>query len=94
MPVAWVKSYSVDGGPQGKAFTTTMGASTDMVSEGVRRMLVNACYWAAGLEAKISAELNVDIVGEFEPTMYRFSQRENCWNNPRRFKVIALLEAA
>ena len=82
MPVAWVKSYSVDGGPQGKAFTTTMGASTDMVSEGVRRMLVNACYWAIGLEAEISAELNVDIVGEFKPTMYGFRKGKTAGITP------------
>ncbi len=86
MPVAWVKSYSVDGGPSGKAFTTTMGASTDMVSEGVRRMLVNACYWAVGLEAEISAELNVDIVGEFEPTMFGFRKEKTAGITPEDLK--------
>jgi hypothetical protein len=86
MPVAWVKSYSVDGGPQGKAFTTTMGASTDMVSEGVRRMLVNACYWAVGLEAEISAELNVDIVGDFKPTMYGFRKGKTAGITPEDLK--------
>ena len=86
MPVAWVKSYSVDGGPQGKAFTTTMGASTDMVSEGVRRMLVNACYWAVGLEAEISADLDVDIVGEFKPTMYGFRKGKTAGITPEDLK--------
>ena len=36
-----------------------MGASTDLVSEGVRRMIVNACYWAVGLEDKISEDIDV-----------------------------------
>ncbi len=73
MPVAWTKSYSVEGGPKGRSFTTTMGAATDMTAEGTRRMLVNACYWAAGLEAKIPEKSKVDIVGSFEPTPFGFN---------------------
>ena len=73
MPVAWTKSYSIDGGPKGRSFTTTMGAATDLVAEGTRRMLVNACYWAAGLEEKIPAASNVDIVGTYEPTPFGFN---------------------
>jgi len=73
MPVAWVKSYSVEGGPKGRSFTTTMGAATDMTAEGTRRMLVNACYWAVGLEAKIPETSKVDIVGTFEPTPFGFN---------------------
>jgi len=52
MPVAWTKTYAIEGGPSGRVFTSTMGAATDLVSEGTRRLLVNACYWAAGLEKK------------------------------------------
>ena len=73
MPVAWTKSYAIDGGPKGRAFTTTMGAATDLAAEGTRRMLVNACYWAAGLEAKIPPESDVDVVGTFEPTPFGFN---------------------
>ena len=76
MPVAWVKSYSVDGGPSGRVFTTTMGASIDMESEGVRRLLVNACYWAAGLEESIGSRTEVAIVGKFKPTMYGFRKEK------------------
>ena len=46
MPVAWTKSYRIPGGEQGRVFATTMGASTDIVSDGVRRMIVNGVYWA------------------------------------------------
>ena len=70
MPVAWTKTYSVEGGPTGRAFTTTMGAATDLSAAGTRRMLVNACYWAIGMEDRIPAESNVDIVGTFEPTAF------------------------
>src|SRR5690606_38819928 len=67
MPIAWTKSYK-----GGRVFTTTMGAATDLASAGVRRMLVNAAYWAVGLEDQFRPDANVDPVGEFEPTPYGF----------------------
>ena len=67
MPIAWVKSYSPAAGKQARIFTTTMGAAQDLSSEGLRRLLVNACYWAVGLESKIPAQSNVDIVGTYDP---------------------------
>lgn len=71
LPVAWTKSYQVEGGKQGKAFTTTMGSSQDLESEGTRRMLVNAVYWAAGLEDKIPAKSVVDLVGPYKASPFR-----------------------
>jgi len=73
MPVAWTKTYSVGGGPAGRVFATTMGAATDLVAAGTRRLLVNGCYWAVGLEAQIPAAANVDLVGEFVPTAFGFN---------------------
>ena len=73
MPVAWTKTFSVAGGPAGRVFTTTMGAATDLLAAGTRRLLVNACYWAAGLEDRIIATSNVDLVGTFEPTPFGFN---------------------
>ena len=73
MPVAWVKSYAIEGGPKGRVFTTTMGAATDLVAPGSRRLLVNACYWAVGLEDRIPAASDVAIVGTFEPTAFGFN---------------------
>jgi len=72
MPVAWTKTYSVAKGKTGRAFTTTMGASQDLLNEGVRRLLVNATYWAVGLESKIPEKANVDLVGEYAPTPFGF----------------------
>jgi hypothetical protein len=54
-------------------FTTTMGAATDLGAEGTRRLLVNACYWAMGLENAIPATSCVDLVGPFEPTPFGFN---------------------
>jgi HEAT repeat protein len=74
MPVAWTKTYAVEGGPKGRVFTTTMGSSTDLASEGMRRLLVNGCYWATGLETAIPAKSVVEIVGTFEPTPFGFGK--------------------
>ena len=73
MPVAWTKSYQVPDGEKGRAFTTTMGSASDMVSEGTRRMLVHGVYWALEMEDQIPAEgAKADTVGEFKPTFYGF----------------------
>jgi type 1 glutamine amidotransferase len=72
MPVAWTKTYKGDGDKAGRVFTTTMGASQDLEFEGTRRMIVNACYWAVGLESKIPDKSDVEIVGTFKPTPFRF----------------------
>jgi len=68
MPIAWTQSYPAGSGKKGKSFTTTMGTSEDFLSEDLRRLVVNACYWAMGLEESIPAEGNVDYVGSFNPT--------------------------
>jgi type 1 glutamine amidotransferase len=72
MPVAWTKTYSAGAEKPGRVFTTTMGAATDLEREGTRRMLVNAAYWALGLEDKIAAKSNVDIVGDYKPSPFKF----------------------
>lgn len=73
MPVAWIKTFASPSGKTARVFTTTMGASQDLLSEGLRRMIVNACYWAMGLEDKIAAKSNVDLVGEYHPTRFGFN---------------------
>ncbi len=72
MPVAWIKSYTGASGKPARIFNTTMGASQDLESEGVRRLLVNACYWGLGFEEQIRAESKVNIVGDFTPTPFKF----------------------
>jgi hypothetical protein len=72
MPVAWVKTFTGKAGKPARVFTTTMGASQDLLSEGTRRMLVNACYWAVGLEHKIPEKSDVTIVGEYKPSPFGF----------------------
>ena len=70
MPVAWTREYKNDAGTTNRIFCTTLGAATDLQSEGLRRMVVNSVYWGLGLEIPKAA--NVDYVDPFHPTMYGF----------------------
>ena len=72
MPVAWTKSYKSASGKVARIFTTTMGAATDLEAEGTRRLIVNAAYWAVGMEAKIADKSNVELVGDYKPTKFGF----------------------
>lgn len=88
MPVAWTKTYNgAKDSPDpvariGRVFTTTMGASQDFEFEGTRRMIVNGCFWALKLEEKIPDKTNVEIVGAFKPTPFRFKGKEEWVKNP------------
>src|SRR5699024_1179923 len=43
VPVAWTKTYQYDGhSPEGRVFTTTMGAAEDLESDDMRRLIINA----------------------------------------------------
>ena len=66
-PVAWTRTYSLAEGKTGRVFTTTMGSAGDMQNEAFRRMMVNACFWAIGLEDKIPEKANVEFVGPSMP---------------------------
>lgn len=74
MPVAWTSRYRIEDGPEGRVFTCTMGASRDLLSEGLRRLLVNASYWALDLEDQIPERSDVDLVGDYAPTPFGFGK--------------------
>jgi type 1 glutamine amidotransferase len=72
MPVAWTTSYEVEPGKKGRVFASTMGASIDLLNEDLRRMFVNACFWAMGLDEQTPKKANVDFVKPYHPTMFGF----------------------
>lgn len=72
MPVAWYRTYASPSGKAGRVFATTHGASEDLLNEGFRRMAVNACLWAAGLEASIRPTSDISFVGPYQPTTFSF----------------------
>ncbi len=67
VPVAWVKTYAGESGKTARIFMTTMGHAEDFKNEGFRRMVVNACYWAMGMEKKISAKSSVEFAAAYNP---------------------------
>ena len=76
MPVAWTKTYQLPNGKKGTAYTTTMGASVDLANADLRRLIVNESYQALGFESEITAELDVEYVGDFNPTMFGFGKHK------------------
>jgi len=74
MPLAWVREYRGESGKTSRILTTTMGAAVDLESEGLRRLLVNACYWAVELAQRIPAKSNVDYVGDYKPLWFGYGK--------------------
>ncbi len=72
MPMAWIKTYTGEKGNTSRVFCTTMGASVDLENEGLRRLLVNGCYWCMEMEDKIPEKGGVDYVGNYAPTFFGF----------------------
>ncbi|MFN0006685.1 MAG: ThuA domain-containing protein [Planctomycetota bacterium] len=72
MPITWVRERELEGGRKQRVIGTTIGASIDLRSHDLRRLLVNACYWGMGLEDKIGPASRADVVGKFEPTTFGF----------------------
>ena len=70
MAVAWTRVNDNAFGKGNKVLCTTLGSSTDLQNEGLRRLVVNAAYSFTGLEVPTKAD--VTVVGEFKPTFYGF----------------------
>jgi len=82
VPGAWTRTYKGKSGVEGRVFTSTYGASNDILSEGYRRLLINGCFWAAGLEDKIMPDAEVGFVGPFNPTWGRGGGRRKPGTKP------------
>jgi type 1 glutamine amidotransferase len=75
MPGAWVRTYKCKSGKEGRVFATTYGSSSDLVNDGFRRTMINAALWAVGLESAIKPDLDISIVGPFNPTWHGGAKR-------------------
>jgi hypothetical protein len=71
MPIAWTRLHKNEVGKTNRIVCTTMGAATDLESEGLRRLVVNAVYWGLGFD--VPARADVTYVDEYHPTMYGFN---------------------
>jgi hypothetical protein len=70
MAVAWTRKHKWPSGKTSNIFTTTMGAATDLQSEGLRRLVVNALFNGLGME--VPKKANVDYVDPYKPLFYGF----------------------
>jgi hypothetical protein len=70
MPVAWSREVANENGSTNRVMTTTMGSASDLVNEGLRRLVVNSIYW--GLGETVPDKADVTIVGDYAPTKYSF----------------------
>lgn len=69
MPVAWTRTFR-----GGRVFALTMGSAQDFENAGLRRLLVNAIYWALGREAEIRADFDVEPVEPYKGTPFGFGK--------------------
>ena len=77
---AWLRSYKTpEGEKEGTAFCTTMGSSSDFRSEGLRRLVVNATFYLAGMD--VPEKTNVAMVDEFVPSFYGFIKQADYFKN-------------
>lgn len=71
MPIVWLRELPLAGGAKQRIVTNTMGAATDLQSEGLRRLVVNGVFW--GLDMEVPQQAEVGIPGDFKPLMYGFN---------------------
>ena len=76
LPVAWFKYWETSEGKRGRVFQSTMGSGNDLENPGLRRMIINACYWGMEMESAIKADRSVQIVGTYKPLESGFNYKE------------------
>jgi len=72
MPIAWTRTVKSRQGTSNRVFTTTMGAATDLLDDGFRRLVVNAVFWAAGMDKKLNGKEDIGLVGDYRPSRFGF----------------------
>jgi hypothetical protein len=75
LPVAWFKTWRTSGGQEARVFQSTMGSGDDFRSAGLRRLVINAAYWGMGMEAAITRDRSVELVGTYEPLATGFDYK-------------------
>jgi hypothetical protein len=77
MPMVWTKDYQLDDGKPGKVMCSTIGSAVDFQCEDLRRLVVNATYWMAGLESKIPQRADVTLPAGYKPTYFGFKKEKD-----------------
>ncbi len=74
MPLIWTRLHVNEAGKTNRVVTTTMGAAVDFENEGLRRVLVNSCYWLLGLDKQLPPKSDVAYVGDYKPSYFGFGK--------------------
>jgi len=72
MPLIWARRFKLDNGKECRAICSTIGAASDFVEPGLRRVMVNSCHWLLDLE--VPAKAVVELVGTYKPTRFGFGK--------------------
>ena len=72
MPLIWLRDYAGTHGVANRVLCCTIGSGPDFESEGLRRLIVNACHYLVGLDVPEKAE--VRPVGRYAPTFFGFGK--------------------
>ncbi|PXA05215.1 hypothetical protein DDZ13_04440 [Coraliomargarita sinensis] len=70
----WLHEYTAPSGTKGISLLSTMGASVDLESEDLRRVIVNAAFFL--LDLKVPEKAEVSYVDPFEPTFFSFIPKD------------------
>jgi len=74
MPLVWVRNYTSKSSKVARIFTTTQGASEDILNNGFRRLLLNAHLWCLGMEDQIKPDNPIEFVGPYHPATFSFTE--------------------
>jgi hypothetical protein len=73
MPLLWTRQiHVVADKPVTRIVCSTIGSADDFESAGLRRLLINACYWSMHLDSKINEDFDVNVVGTYKPSKFGF----------------------
>lgn len=70
-PLTWIREFKNEAGNTNKIFTTTMGASTGLLDEDLRRLVVNAVYW--GLDMEVPEKADATLPEGYLPSAFSFA---------------------
>lgn len=76
MPVVWTNAFKSKSGNTARVVATTLGSSQGFEHDGTRRLLVNSCLWALGMDKAITTDLDVGVAGTFAPTPFGFGKHK------------------
>ncbi|MBB5353370.1 putative heme-binding domain-containing protein [Haloferula luteola] len=72
MPITWTREMPLASGKTRRVLCTTMGAASDLLSPGLRRLITNGVFWGLGME--IPETLSTDPVGPYHPSDFGFDR--------------------